>query len=142
MLVPIALVLAWPDRLRDVETPVDWTRASTWEFLPLDREAFRSVPLAYRVGEAGGTYPAVYNAANEECVEAFHAGRIGFLDIVDTVERVVDEHHAGGEQAANVGNNASDLDVAAVLRAESWARARAREVLGLSPASTPTEEPA
>ena len=142
MLVPIALGLAWHDRLRDVETPVDWTRASTWEFLPLDREAFRSVPLAYRVGEAGGTYPAVYNAANEECVEAFHAGRIGFLDIVDTVERVVDEHHAGGEQAANVGNNASDLDVAAVLRAESWARARAREVLGLSPASTPTEEPA
>lgn len=144
MLIPIALGLAWPDRVPDAAPAYDWSRPRTFEFWPLDREAFRAVPLAYRVGEAGGTYPAVYNAANEECVEAFHERRIGFLDIVDTVERVVDEHHAGGDQAANAGNTPGDLDVAAVLRAESWARARAREVLGLRPASRPalTEEPA
>lgn len=133
MLIPIALGLAWPDRVPDAAPAYDWTRPRTFEFYPLDPEAFRSVPLAYRVGEAGGTYPAVYNAANEECVEAFHAGRIGFLDIVDTIERVVDEHHAGGESAANPGNIGSDLDVPAVLRAEAWARRRAREILGLAP---------
>ena len=41
---------------------------------------------------AGSTYPAVFNAANEQAVAAFHAGRIGYLDILDTVERVVDAH--------------------------------------------------
>ena len=51
--------------------PVDWTRPETWEFFPLDDEAFPAVALARRAGEAGGTAPAVYNAANEVCVEAF-----------------------------------------------------------------------
>lgn len=133
MLIPIALGLAWPDRVPEAAPAYDWSVPRTFEFHPLDREAFRAVPLAYRVGEAGGTHPAVYNAANEECVEAFHDRRIGFLDIVDTVERVVDEHHAGGEPVANLGNNPADLDVAAVLRAEYWARTRTREILGLAP---------
>ncbi|AKT52221.1 1-deoxy-D-xylulose-5-phosphate reductoisomerase [Arsenicicoccus sp. oral taxon 190] len=138
MLIPIALGLAWPDRVPDAAPAYDWSRPRSFEFFPLDREAFRAVPLAYRVGEAGGTYPAVYNAANEECVEAFHERRIGFLDIVDTVERVVDEHHAGGEAAGNVGNTAGDLDVPAVLRAEDWARRRAREILGLALQDVPS----
>ena len=72
--------------------PVDWSQASTWEFFPLDDDAFPAVGLAKRVGQAGGTYPAVYNAANEECVQAFFDGRIRFTDIVDTVARVVDDH--------------------------------------------------
>ena len=65
MLVPIALGLSWPERLEDVDVPCDWTRAQTWEFHPLDDEAFPAVRLARQVGAAGGTYPAVYNAANE-----------------------------------------------------------------------------
>ena len=71
MLIPIALGLAWPDRVPDTAPPVDWTRAETWEFFPLDDDAFPAVSLARRAGAAGGTAPAVYNAANEVCVEAF-----------------------------------------------------------------------
>ena len=123
MLIPIGLGLGWPDRVADAAPACDWTQAATWEFFPLDELAFRAVPLAYRVGRAGGTQPAVYNAANEECVEAFHAGRIGFLDIVETVERVVDDW-AGDERSLAAVEVVED-----VLAAERWARARAHEVL-------------
>src|SRR6185437_14699352 len=92
-----------------------------------DLEAFPSVGLARRVGQEGATYPAVFNAANEECVAAFLAGAIPFLAIVDTVARVVDEWAGGGQE----GNDPAALSVESVLRAEAWARARAREVLGL-----------
>ena len=67
-------------------------RASTWEFLPLDDDAFPAVRLARAAGDAGGTAPAVYNAANEVCVAAFLAGRLPFPGIVDTLARVLDEH--------------------------------------------------
>src|SRR5690606_22902754 len=92
MLVPIALGLSWPDRLRDIDRAWAWEAASTWEYEPLDDDAFPADRLPRQVGEAGGTYPAVYDAANEVGVAAFHAGAIGFLDIVDTVARVVGEH--------------------------------------------------
>ena len=121
MLVPIALGLSWPDRLPDVDVPIDWTQASTWEFLPLDDDAFPAVRLARQVGEAGGTHPAVYNAANEVCVDAFHDGAIGFLDIVDTVAAVVEAHTTTG--AGDAGS------VEGVLEADAWARARAAEIL-------------
>ncbi len=129
MLVPIALGLSWPDRLADVDTPCDWTAAQSWEFLPLDEEAFPSVPLAYAVGRAGGTFPAVYNAANEECVQAFHDGRIAFTDIVDTIERVVHDW-GGAPENHSAGSESRRLDVEQVLAAEAWARRRAHEVLG------------
>ena len=75
MLIPIALGLGWPDRVPDAAPPVDWARAQAWEFFPLDDEAFPAVRLAREAGARGGTAPAVYNAANEVCVEAFLAGR-------------------------------------------------------------------
>jgi 1-deoxy-D-xylulose-5-phosphate reductoisomerase len=121
MLVPIALGLSWPDRLPDVDVPIDWTQASTWEFAPLDDDAFPAVRLARQVGEAGGTHPAVYNAANEVCVDAFHDGAIGFLDIVDTVAAVVEAH------ATTSAGDASSVE--GVLEADAWARARAAELL-------------
>ncbi|KQO99928.1 1-deoxy-D-xylulose-5-phosphate reductoisomerase [Leifsonia sp. Leaf264] len=92
MRLPISLGLDWPNRVAGVGVPLDWTQSHSWTFAPLDEVAFPAVALAKRVGRAGGTYPAVFNAANEQAVHAFHAGRIGFLDIVDTVERVVDAH--------------------------------------------------
>jgi 1-deoxy-D-xylulose-5-phosphate reductoisomerase len=119
MRLPIGLALAWPDRLPGAAAAVDWTTASTWEFLPLDDEAFPAVRLAREVGAAGSTYPAVLNAANEECVAAFHARRIPFLAIVDTVSAVVGEHVAP--------SGVPTLDD--VLEAELWARARARAIL-------------
>ncbi|MCF4122932.1 1-deoxy-D-xylulose-5-phosphate reductoisomerase [Antribacter sp. KLBMP9083] len=118
MLVPIALGLSWPDRLADVDVAIDWTQAATWEFAPLDDDAFPAVRLARQVGEAAGTFPAVYNAANEVCVDAFHDGTIGFLDIVDTVAAVV---------AAHDGGDASSVE--GVLDADAWARARAAELI-------------
>ncbi len=122
MRLPIALGLGWPDRVADAAPGCDWTTARTWEFLPLDDDAFPAVALARRAGSAGGTAPAVLNAANEECVQAFLAGRLPFLGIVDTVATVVEEHLAAGS-----GNPRSVEDV---LAAEDWARARARQLTG------------
>ncbi|SEE17401.1 1-deoxy-D-xylulose 5-phosphate reductoisomerase [Streptomyces sp. 2112.3] len=130
MRMPIALGIGWPERVPDAAPGVDWTKAQTWEFFPLDEEAFPSVPLARHVGDLGGTAPAVFNAANEECVDAFLQGGLPFTGIVDTVAAVVSEHGtpAGG----------TSLTVADVLEAETWARARARE-LAARAARTPSE---
>ncbi len=119
MLVPIALGMSWPERVPDVDVPCDWTKAQSWEFEPLDDDAFPAVALARRVGEAGGTWPAVYNAANEVAVDAFHDGRIGFVDIVDTVARVVDAY------AAEPASRVEELTLEDVLAADAWARATA-----------------
>ncbi|AGW41523.1 1-deoxy-D-xylulose 5-phosphate reductoisomerase [Leifsonia xyli subsp. cynodontis DSM 46306] len=119
MRLPIALGLGWPDRVPGAGLPLDWARAHTWTFEPLDGEAFPAVALAKRVGAAGGTYPAVFNAANEQAVAAFHAGAIGYLDIVDTVERVVDAHEPEAE-----------LTREGLAEAEGWARATADRMLG------------
>jgi 1-deoxy-D-xylulose-5-phosphate reductoisomerase len=115
MLIPIALGLAWPDRVPDIAAPVDWTSAQTWEFFPLDDEAFPAVRLARQAGEQGGTAPAVYNAANEVCVEAFRTGRLAFVDIVDTIARVLNTHDVGSDR---------NLTVDDVLAADAWARAQ------------------
>lgn len=120
MRMPIALGIGWPDRVPDAAPGIDWTRAHQWDFLPLDTEAFPSVPLACHVGDLGGTAPAVFNAANEECVDAFLQGGLPFTGIVDTVAEVVAEH---GTPARG-----TSLTVADVLQAETWARARAREL--------------
>ena len=117
MRLPIALGLGWPDRVPGAAPGCDWSRPSTWEFLPLDDEAFPAVRLARSAGLAGGTAPAVYNAANEVCVEAFLAGRLRFTGIVDTLARVLEDHEPGNLE-----------DVEDVLRAETWARRRATEL--------------
>lgn len=132
MRLPIALGLAWPDRVPEAAAPCNWAEATAWTFEPLDGDAFPAVELARRAGVAAGTAPAVYNAANEECVDAFCAGQIGFLDIVDTVEAVVNEHlspsglHSVEQGARHVPD--ANLTVEAVLAADAWARERAREV--------------
>ncbi|TIC81107.1 1-deoxy-D-xylulose-5-phosphate reductoisomerase [Nocardioides sp. GY 10127] len=124
MLVPISLGLGWPDRVPDAETPIDWTQASDWRFEPLDDEAFPAVSLARAAGTAGGTAPAVYNAANEECVAAFHAGRLSFPQIVDVVADVMGTHR--------VLSKSPGLDD--VLAADSWARGEARTRIERNPA--------
>lgn len=113
MRLPISLGLDWPNRVAGVGAPLDWTTVSRWDFEPLDEAVFPAVALAKRVGTAGGTYPAVFNAANEQAVLAFHAGRIGYLRILDIVAEVVDAHAA------------SELSIDAVYEAERWARASA-----------------
>jgi 1-deoxy-D-xylulose-5-phosphate reductoisomerase len=119
MRLPISLGLDWPHRVPGVGAPLDWTRAQSWTFEPLDDDAFPAVALAKRVGVAGGTYPAVFNAANEQAVQAFHARRIPYLSILAVVERVVDEHQ--------LASGALTLD--GVLEAERWARDAADRLL-------------
>ncbi len=120
MRIPIALALGWPDRVPAAAPAVDWSTAHTWTFEPLDEQAFPAVPLARQAGAAGGTVPAVYNAANEECVKQFLAGQIPFAGIVDTIAQVVSEHDSAGAAAT----------LADVLAADGWARERARELTG------------
>lgn len=120
MLVPIALGMGWPDRVPDAETPIDWTRAADWRFEPLDEQAFPAVRLAREAGERGSTAPAVYNAANEVCVAAFHAGRLRFPGIVDVV---------GATLAAHDVLSGEHLTVDDVLAADTWAREEATRIL-------------
>ena len=124
MMIPIALGLGWPDRVPAAAPGCDWTQSTTWAFEPLDDTAFPAIRLARQVGQAGGTFPAVYNAANEECVGQFLAGRTSFLSIVDTVSRVVDDH-----AAVQGGGADADLTLDEVLDAERWARRRTHEML-------------
>jgi 1-deoxy-D-xylulose-5-phosphate reductoisomerase len=120
MLIPIALGLAWPDRIPDVAPAVDWASAQTWEFTPLDNEAFPAVSLARTAGRCGGTAPAVYNAANEVSVSAFRDGRLRFVDIVPTISAALTAHGVPSRQ---------ELTVEEVLAADSWARAEATRLI-------------
>jgi 1-deoxy-D-xylulose-5-phosphate reductoisomerase len=121
MRIPIALALAWPARVPDAASPIDWSTAHTWTFEPLDENAFPAVALARAAGTAGGTAPAVYNAANEVCVEAFLGGGLRFNRIIDTVARVLSEHDGSSRELVTLED---------VLAADSWARDRARELTG------------
>ena len=119
MRLPISLGMAWPDRVPDAAPGLDWSTAATWTFEPLDDAAFPAVALAREAAAAGGTAPAVYNAANEACVADFQAGRISFPRIVDTVARIVSEHDVARTAVTTVAD---------VLAVDDWARRRAREL--------------
>jgi 1-deoxy-D-xylulose-5-phosphate reductoisomerase len=118
MKLPIALGMTWPERVPNLSKPVDFTQAHTWQFEPLDEEVFAAVRLARDVGSKGLTYPAVYNAANEQAVEAFHQNKIGFLEIVETIEATVQAHQPE-----------STLSLESVLEAERWARSFADQLI-------------
>ncbi len=120
MMIPLALGLAWPDRVPNAAQPVDWSNPNTWEFFPLDDEAFPAVALAREAGARGGTSPAVYNAANETCVQAFREGRLSFTGIVDIVGEVLHSHDVGWRRPTSVDD---------VFAADAWARQAADELL-------------
>jgi len=124
MRLTISLAMGWPDRVGGAAAPLDWTKSQQWTFEPLDCEAFPAVDLARRAGEAGGWAPAVYNAANEELVAAFHAGAVSFLQIVDTVADVLDEWLRNEHPAAASPGTVEDVE-----RAQDWARERARALV-------------
>jgi 1-deoxy-D-xylulose-5-phosphate reductoisomerase len=118
MRLPIQLALTWPERLPWAPARMDWASAQQLTFEPLDRETFPMVDLAVAAGRAGGTAPAVYNAANEQAVAAFLEHRAPFSDIPRVVEAVLEQHH--NTQAPGVDD---------VLGAEAWARTTAGRVL-------------
>ena len=120
MRLPIALGLTWPERpdLSGLVTPNDWREPVSWTFEPLDDAAFPAVDLARSAVAASDTHPAVLNAANEQAVAAFLAGGLEWRDIVKIDAAVVAEHE---------GLTGPGLDD--VLAVETWARARADELI-------------
>lgn len=118
MKLPISLGMTWPERIADVSPAVDFTQSHTWTFEPLDETVFRAVALAREVGTKSGTYPAVYNAANEEAVEAFHQKKISFTAITDVIEETLQQHTEHGE-----------LTLESVLATEVWARETANSLI-------------
>ena len=120
MRLPIALGLTWPERpdLSGLVAPNDWREPVSWTFEPLDDAAFPAVDLARSAVAASDTHPAVLNAANEQAVAAFLAGGLEWLDIVEIDAAVVGEHE---------GLTGPGLDD--VLAVETWARARADELI-------------
>ncbi|MCU1571629.1 MAG: dxr [Naasia sp.] len=115
MRLPISLALDWPARVPGVGVPLDWSTASAWTFEPLDAAAFPAVELAKSVGRVGGSLPAVFNAANEQAVAAFHAGRLPFLGILDLLAAVID----------SAPDDDGELTVESLQETEAWARAEA-----------------
>ncbi|MCC7075514.1 MAG: 1-deoxy-D-xylulose-5-phosphate reductoisomerase [Acidimicrobiia bacterium] len=115
---PIGWALAWPERLDDPIGAVAWSELGALTFEAPDIDAFPSLRLAYAAGRAGGTAPAVLNAANEEAVDAFLKGRCGFLDIPRVVEGVLERHTPH-----------DPVDVTAVVETGAWARRQAAELL-------------
>ncbi|WP_445169664.1 1-deoxy-D-xylulose-5-phosphate reductoisomerase [Mycolicibacterium sp. Dal123E01] len=120
MKLPISLALGWPDRVPAAAAACDFTKASTWEFEPLDGSVFPAVDLARQAGQRGGCLTAVYNAANEEAAAAFLDGKIAFPAIVRTIADVLHAADQWSVQPATVEE---------VLDAQRWARERAREAV-------------
>jgi 1-deoxy-D-xylulose-5-phosphate reductoisomerase len=121
MHLPISLALAWPERLAGSARPLRWDQAQTWDFEPVDHDAFPGLRLAIEAGRTGGAAPAIYNAANEVCVQAFIDGRLPYLGIVDTIAAVL--------ALPDVPSYGDNLSIDDILAADRWARDRAAGTL-------------
>jgi len=122
MRVPIACALAWPERLPLAGARLDLAAVGQLDFEPPDLKRFPCLELAWRALAGAEAAPAVLNAANEEAVAAFLAGRVRFPSIAAVDERVLDDY-----LALHAGEKVAELDD--VLEADAWARARARSAL-------------
>jgi 1-deoxy-D-xylulose-5-phosphate reductoisomerase len=118
MCFPIQYAVTWPERVPNRLKSLDFAALGKLEFEAPRWADFPALHLARWAGETGGTLPAVLNAANEVAVDAFLHGRCAFPAIWRTVERVMRAHTLIAAPA---------LD--AILSADSWARARAAELI-------------
>jgi 1-deoxy-D-xylulose-5-phosphate reductoisomerase len=126
MRYPIQYALTWPRRLPNSMPPTDLAKIGTLTFENPDREKFPSLRLAHEAGRVGGTMPAVFNAANEVAVARFVEGQIGFLQIFETVEKVMHSHQIVGQPGASwVASPTLD----AILEADLWARKEAKRAI-------------
>jgi 1-deoxy-D-xylulose-5-phosphate reductoisomerase len=121
MRIPIASALAWPDRLETNCQPLDLASIGRLDFEQLDETRFLATRLCRDAAAAGGSIPAVLNAANEEAVAAFLAGRIGFLDIADMVSSTLDGY------SPNASHNLDEL-FSVDAAARSYARTQMEKV--------------
>lgn len=119
MCLPIQYALTYPKRVAGVSKPLRLEEIGRLHFERPEPETFRALTLAYEVARAGGTAPAVFNAANEAAVEAFLAGRIRFVQIIELIEHCLEAHEV---------SRATALEE--LLEADAWARAQVRSRLG------------
>jgi 1-deoxy-D-xylulose-5-phosphate reductoisomerase len=118
MRIPIAFALFWPERPILGFQPLDLAKISVLKFERPDLKQFPSLRLGFQALASGGTLAAVMNGSNETAVAAFLSGRIRFNMIVRIVEKVMREHE-----------NTEPENLAQVLKADAWARARAQELI-------------
>jgi len=118
MRLPIQYALSYPERWEAAIPGLDFTRPLHLDFEVPDRDRFPCLGLAYHALAAGGSLPAVLNAANEEAVAAFLGARIPFTAIPDSIGEVL---------AARPATAVAALED--VLEADLWARERTRQVL-------------
>ncbi|MGP9537812.1 1-deoxy-D-xylulose-5-phosphate reductoisomerase [Brachybacterium sp. AOP43-C2-M15] len=114
----IGWALAHPEKLPGLAAPLDFSRAQAWTFEPVDETTFPAISLARAAHREGGGAMAVYNAVNEEAVDAFFEGRIDFLGITALIRAVLEDPER--PRAERSGG------VAALLEVEAWARSAAR----------------
>lgn len=119
MRLPIALGLSWPYRLDNIGRPQSFAQPLSWTFEPIDHETFPALTLAREALEASPYHPAVMNAANEECVDAFLRGNLAYLGIIDTV----------GEVLRDFATPSETLTHESLLAVDQWARERARSMI-------------
>jgi 1-deoxy-D-xylulose-5-phosphate reductoisomerase len=119
MCFPIQYAITYPERRPSGLPPLDLPKLGALTFEKPDEKRFPALRLAREAGEAGGTLPGVFNAANEVAVEAFLDEKIPFPRIWELVESVMSSHQ-----------NISEPDLAAIIAADGWARAEARKKLG------------
>jgi 1-deoxy-D-xylulose-5-phosphate reductoisomerase len=122
MRTPIAHALGWPERIASGVESLDIVRIGKLEFESPDIERFPALRLARIAAEAGGTAPAVLNAANEIAVSAFLNGRLAFVEIPRVIENVLSQHSV---------RSATSLED--VMAADAWARAQAQLIIPATP---------
>ncbi|MEH2446554.1 MAG: 1-deoxy-D-xylulose-5-phosphate reductoisomerase [Nostoc sp.] len=113
MRLPLLYALSWPDRIYTNWKPLDLVKAGNLTFSEPDHQKYPCMQLAYAVGKAGGSMPAVLNAANEQAVALFLSEKIRFLDIPRCIESVCDRHQ---------NDNCANPSLDDILAADKWAR--------------------
>jgi 1-deoxy-D-xylulose-5-phosphate reductoisomerase len=128
MKLPILYCLSWPERLETPWRRLDLTAVGSLTFRAPDPARYPCMELAYAAGRAGGTMPAVLNAANEQAVALFLEERVHFLDIPKLIDRVCDRH-----QIDLMANPSLDE----VLAVDAWARQAVHEAAARLNAQAP-----
>ncbi len=117
---PIAYAINWPHRVAKATAPIDWLQSHSWNFSPIDVTRFPAISLARSCGDAGGSMPAIFNAANESFVAAFLSRKVAFTSIIEGVERVM-------QNSADKTNSIRDIDDVSAI--EQNARAMADSII-------------
>jgi 1-deoxy-D-xylulose-5-phosphate reductoisomerase len=119
MRLPLLYALSWPERIYTDWEPLDLVKSGDLTFREPDHDKYPCMQLAYAAGKAGGSMPAVLNAANEQAVALFLEEKIKFLDIPKIIEKTCDRHQADNRQTPSLED---------ILAADKWARQTVREL--------------